>query len=112
MDSLRTVCAVQDIAEGQSKGFQINNSKVFAIKHNNKIFVYHNQCPHLGLALEWQLDRFLNHDNSLIQCASHGALFEIQSGLCIYGPCQGQYLQAVACVQEQHQVLIDTRDLP
>jgi nitrite reductase/ring-hydroxylating ferredoxin subunit len=48
------------------------------------------------LPLEWQANQFLTSDKSLIQCASHGALFEIESGECITGPCQGQALLALA----------------
>jgi len=32
---------------------------------------------------------------SLIQCATHGALFLIESGECIAGPCAGQSLTAL-----------------
>jgi len=28
-------------------------------------------------------------------CANHGAHFEVDSGLCTYGPCEGAYLQAI-----------------
>jgi len=34
-------------------------------------------------------------ENEYIMCANHGALFEIDTGLCVYGPCKKQSLTAV-----------------
>src|SRR5690606_9898451 len=82
-----TLCHINDIAEGQSKGFETQAYNVFVVKKDDEIFVYQNICPHLGINLEWQEDQFLDPDGSLIQCSTHGAIFEINSGLCISGPC-------------------------
>lgn len=72
--------------------FSINDQAVFAVKKSGQIYVYRNRCPHLGSELEWQDNAFLNNDGSLIRCHTHGALFEIESGLCISGPCSGASL--------------------
>ena len=53
-----------------------------------------NACPHIGIPLEFQPDEFLDMEKRFIQCANHGALFEIETGDCIAGPCAGQALQA------------------
>jgi len=84
-----------EIAEGKSKGFQINETYLFAVKKNGAIYVYQNACPHLGIQLEWQPDQFLDIDESMIQCSSHGALFRIEDGECLMGPCQGESLIAL-----------------
>jgi nitrite reductase/ring-hydroxylating ferredoxin subunit len=42
----------------------------------------------------WMPDRFLSRDRSQIICATHGALFDIATGYCTAGPCQGQHLTA------------------
>lgn len=89
------LCHSDDIAEGKSKGFQIGETFLFAVKKNNQIFIYENSCPHLGIQLEWQADEFLDIDASMIQCSSHGALFKIEDGECLLGPCQGQSLTAI-----------------
>jgi nitrite reductase/ring-hydroxylating ferredoxin subunit len=39
-------------------------------------------------------------DNMFIQCSTHDALFEIDTGVCIAGPCVGDHLQAVELVIE------------
>lgn len=89
------LCHSDDIAEGKSKGFQVGETFLFAVKKNNQVFIYENSCPHLGIQLEWQADEFLDIDASMIQCSSHGALFKIDDGECLLGPCQGQSLTAI-----------------
>ncbi len=91
----RTDIQTQDILENSSKGFECNGEKYFAVKKQNKIYVYQNSCPHIGVALEWVEDQFLDSSHTMIQCANHGALFVIESGACVAGPCTGQKLTAV-----------------
>ena len=53
-------------------------------------------------------DQFLDSTHSLIQCSMHGALFRIEDGLCISGPCFDQKLKAVAIeVRENEIYLVD-----
>lgn len=68
---------------------------VFAVRYEGKIFAYVNSCPHTGVSLNWQPHEFLDYDRQYIQCAMHGALFRIEDGYCIRGPCAGASLKAV-----------------
>lgn len=86
------LCHSDDIAEGKSKGFQIGDIFLFAVKKDNQLYMYQNSCPHLGIQLEWQADEFLDSEGTMIQCSSHGALFTITDGQCVLGPCQGKSL--------------------
>ena len=72
----------------------MDGQSVFAVKKDGQIYVYVNACPHIGIPLEFQPDEFLDMEKRFIQCANHGALFEIETGDCIAGPCAGQALQA------------------
>jgi len=92
MSSKIRLCALEEIQEGEAKGFYLEQGNYFAVKKHEQIFLYRNICPHLGTPLEWQEDKFLDYDGELIQCASHGALFVIESGECVYGPCAGSTL--------------------
>ena len=92
---LRTDVHTRDILENGSKGFDCNGEKYFAVKKQNKLYVYKNSCPHIGVALEWVEDQFLDNSHTMIQCANHGALFVIESGMCVAGPCTGRKLTAV-----------------
>ncbi|MCD8523477.1 MAG: Rieske (2Fe-2S) protein [Saccharospirillaceae bacterium] len=104
---MRALCHTDTIAEGQSKGFELEGQPVFVVRKQDRFFVYHNQCPHLGINLEWLPDQFLDSDGCLIQCAMHGALFLIDDGQCIAGPCQGQRLMAVQHELRDGQIWID-----
>jgi nitrite reductase/ring-hydroxylating ferredoxin subunit len=93
--NLHRICGVDDIDEGQARGFEIGETSLFALKRDGRLFVYRNSCPHLGVELNWLEDQFLDLDGALIQCATHGALFDPESGECLSGPCRGQALTAL-----------------
>ncbi|MCV6623567.1 MAG: Rieske 2Fe-2S domain-containing protein [Cellvibrionaceae bacterium] len=92
----------EDIAEGQSKGFLLNQQAYFLVKKHGQVYGYENSCPHLKINLEWKPDSFLDFDKSLIQCSSHGALFNIKDGKCVSGPCIGQSLQPLKLRKLDH----------
>ena len=66
------------------------------MRKNSRLFAYRNSCPHTGGPLDWLPDQFLDIDGELIQCATHDALFRIEDGRCIAGPCAGKALIPVS----------------
>ena len=91
------LCSLDAIADGAAKGFGDGTaSSYFAIRKGDKAYVYQNCCPHAGAPLNWMPDRFLTMDRCQIICTSHGALFEIETGHCIAGPCKGEQLKSIA----------------
>lgn len=100
------MCALEDIADGSSRGFGDDTSSLFAVRRGEQVFVYQNRCPHAQMPLNWMPDRFLNFDKSLIICSAHGALFDIESGRCVAGPCVGTGLKAIAARVENNEVWI------
>ena len=67
----------------------------WGVRQGDAVFVYVNECPHIGTPLEWVADRFLSVDGSRIVCATHGAEFRIADGECLRGPCFGDRLEPV-----------------
>jgi nitrite reductase/ring-hydroxylating ferredoxin subunit len=95
---MRTLCRLDDIADGGSKGFGPADggfTGLFAVRRGAAVFVYVNSCPHIGVPLDWAPDRFLKADGSRIICSTHGAEFDIEGGLCVRGPCLGDRLEGV-----------------
>ncbi len=95
---MRTLCRLDDLPGGTSKGFPPAASGfagLFAVRQADAVLVYVNSCPHLGVPLDWMPDRFLSHDGRRIVCATHGAEFRIADGLCLRGPCRGDRLEPV-----------------
>ncbi|MDX1506698.1 MAG: Rieske (2Fe-2S) protein [Woeseiaceae bacterium] len=68
----------------------------FVVRQGNAVFAYENVCAHVGHPLNWKPDNFLTKDGSAIICASHGAMYDIGSGLCFAGPCKGKALRNVS----------------
>ena len=79
-----------------SKGLTITlgdyEIKVIVVRQGDSVYCYHNICPHTGVNLDWVADQFLDADGDFILCANHGALFRIEDGRCVSGPCFGQNL--------------------
>ncbi len=57
--------------------------------------VYRNRCPHRGTPLDWQPGRFLDREGRHLVCATHCALFRLEDGHCVAGPCAGDALEAL-----------------
>jgi nitrite reductase/ring-hydroxylating ferredoxin subunit len=94
-----SLCNTVDISDPGSKAFEIKHGRKMIslfVVHKDGIFkAYVNSCPHTGVNLDWQEDQFLDMDNMFIQCSTHDALFEIDSGKCVAGPCIGDSLQPI-----------------
>jgi nitrite reductase/ring-hydroxylating ferredoxin subunit len=100
------ICTSSDISNNQSKGFNVNGKLFFIVRKEGKLHAYENHCPHLGIQLEMVPDQFLESTHSLIQCSMHGALFQIEDGLCISGPCFDQKLTPVDIQEENGEVFL------
>jgi nitrite reductase/ring-hydroxylating ferredoxin subunit len=96
--ALRTLCRLDDIPDGGARGFPPGPggfTGLFAVRQGARVFVYVNSCPHIGTPLDWAPDRFLSVDGTHIVCATHGAAFRIEDGVCVGGPCLGDGLETV-----------------
>lgn len=105
-------CRLDDIADGDSNGFiavRADGTRVgvLAVRRGARVFAYVNSCPHIGSPLDFLPGRFLNADRTLIQCSTHGALFQIEDGFCVSGPCAGKSLAPLAVVVENGAVRLD-----
>jgi nitrite reductase/ring-hydroxylating ferredoxin subunit len=99
IDITRVVCRLDELPDPGSRAFAMGGGdwplRGFVVRRTDRVFAYVNRCPHAGHPLNWQPDKFLTPDDSLILCRSHGALFEIATGTCVAGPCAGQSLKSI-----------------
>ena len=100
------LCQLSDLEELQSIELEIDQRKLFAIRQDNQLYAYWNSCPHMGVPLNWMPGKFLDLDGALLQCSAHGALFKIESGECIGGPCVGDHLTSITLKQDGDQYFI------
>ncbi|WP_339641765.1 Rieske (2Fe-2S) protein [uncultured Porticoccus sp.] len=95
--SAQPLCHLAELPNPGSRELKIAGASCFVVRRGQALFAYRNHCPHTGAPLNLMPDRFLDYDRQYIQCSTHGALFEMDSGQCIAGPCAGQYLDMVPC---------------
>ena len=78
------LCNFDELGEIDSRGFVISEfslvRNIFIVRNKNIIMAYENSCPHNFAPLNLSPDVFLSYDKDYIQCANHGALFEIDNG--------------------------------
>lgn len=84
-------------ADGGACGVSVQDGarvrKFIILRWRDELIVYRNRCPHAGIPLDWIPDRFFDRSGDFLFCASHGASFEPDSGLCVDGPCVGDSLE-------------------
>ncbi len=57
---------------------------------------YRNECKHRALPLDLGGSSPMSDDGTRLLCHQHGALYRLDDGLCIVGPCFGERLQALS----------------
>jgi nitrite reductase/ring-hydroxylating ferredoxin subunit len=100
------ICATDGLGRGDAQAFSLSRitdsgeSRPFPIviirTHANGYFGYVNTCPHQGTWLNIGSGEFFSSDRAFLKCGRHGANFEIETGLCVEGPCKGAGLEPVA----------------
>ena len=78
----------------------------FTMRFDGKVFAYVNRCPHRGTELDWNPGEVFDETGLYLICATHGAMFDPQTGLCISGPCEGGRLQALPIEEHDGAVII------
>jgi len=105
------ICSSSELKENQTKGFDVKVARkkiaLFVIRREGHVFAYENKCPHTGAPLEWQLDQFLDFNDEFIQCSLHGALFKVNDGLCLRGPCLNESLTAIDIIENADGIYIN-----
>jgi nitrite reductase/ring-hydroxylating ferredoxin subunit len=100
------ICSAGTIAPGQAKAFMLARIDEAGENRPFPIFVLHtaangylgyvNICPHNGSLLNSAAGGFLSQDRKFLECGLHGAKFEINTGLCVDGPCAAKSLEPIA----------------
>jgi len=65
----------------------------FVVRRGGAVAGFIDSCPHVGAPLALTPTAYLTRGGDHIICASHGALFRPDDGLCIAGPCVGRSLR-------------------
>jgi nitrite reductase/ring-hydroxylating ferredoxin subunit len=108
-DEAVRVCAAEELVDG-GMGIRRNaveksggGSVVFFVRYDGKPFGYLNRCAHVAMELDWNEGQFFESSGLYLMCATHGAIYEPDTGKCVGGPCRGARLR---------QVQVEERDTP
>lgn len=97
----RLICASDALVDGGAGvRFEVRRGggslPAFAIRFRGSVHAYVNECRHQASELDWNPGEFFDAERLYLICATHGALYEPASGVCVDGPCCGASLAVVA----------------
>ena len=102
-------CQAAALAPGQTATFRLErNGKVvegFVVNHAGRHHAYVNRCPHAGTPLDLWPNDFWTEDGQHLICATHGAIFGPDTGICLEGPCPGARLKRLS-IERDGDVLV------
>lgn len=110
-DNLHILCNLSELDDPGTRAFSVGEGvwplRGFLVRRGDEVCAYVNRCPHAGHPLNMRPDEFLTPDRALILCNSHGALFDMASGICVHGPCEGKQLEKLPVRVEAGAVVLD-----
>lgn len=71
---------------------------VLLTRSGSKVAAFHNRCPHAGYPLQHADGRVRVQQGRYVVCGAHGASYEMKTGACAGGPCNGDALTRIAIV--------------
>ncbi len=102
------ICASDELMDGGA-GVRVaakhrgEDAVVFFVRFGGGVYGYLNRCAHVPMELDWLEGQFFESSGLYLMCATHGAIYEPETGRCVGGPCRGARL---------HQVTVEEREAP
>ncbi|WP_049971236.1 Rieske (2Fe-2S) protein [Haladaptatus cibarius] len=113
MDENRRIAALSELPDDSTFLFTIRNGfdeeEAVLVTQNDDVLAWKNYCQHWT---DVRLDKgngATMRDGELV-CGKHGALFEADSGVCSYGPCEDAVLDSVDVTVEDGAVYLTDSD--
>ncbi len=115
MDELFVICRTVEIEDGQATGFVLMRAEesgdtapwpILITRKGKNFYGFENKCPHEGGRLDTSPGEFMDDDGNFIACGRHNAQFDIDTGHCFIGPCQGQRLTPINLVIDDGDVCV------
>lgn len=63
--------------------------RAFAVRYAGRAHAYLNRCGHVAMEMDYQPNRVFDDSGRWLICATHGALYAPDTGVCSGGPCRG-----------------------
>ena len=72
---------------------------------------YLNECRHLPIPIDLGSKRYLTNDKRHLLCGTHGALYRLNDGVCVTGPCLSLALTTLPLIEEEGVLYVDVSAL-
>jgi nitrite reductase/ring-hydroxylating ferredoxin subunit len=76
----------------------------FVVRFQGKPYAYLNRCAHVPMELDWVQGQFFESSGEFLMCATHGAVYRPETGVCAGGPCRGGRLRPIAVREREGKV--------
>lgn len=116
MNELYAICETFEIDDNDARSFVLKkaggedgqgvNWPIIISRKGNNFYGFENACPHQGLTLGAGGAEVMDDEGNFLVCRHHGAQFDLDSGKCFSGPCQGKNLQTIQVVVDEGDVCI------
>lgn len=114
MSELYAICRTSDIGDSEAAGFVLARAEesgakpwpILITRKGGSFYGFENACPHQGGRLDASPGQFLDDDGNFLTCGRHRAQFDLDTGHCFIGPCQGQRLTPIDLVVDDGDVCI------
>ncbi len=108
----RRICPSAELIDGgPGQRFTVTRrgeaAEAFAVRYRGRVHAFLNRCGHVPVELDWQPGRFFDDSGLYLICATHGALYDPDSGRCLGGRCNGKGLESVAVAEHDGWVVLD-----
>lgn len=104
------ICPIDNIEDGKALELSYRSGSdihdIFIQRKGEGIFAYMNICPHAGTPLNMMDGDFMERTGTYLMCHTHGALFQLENGLCVAGPCNGDRLQPIDIIVEDGNIIV------
>jgi nitrite reductase/ring-hydroxylating ferredoxin subunit len=103
------ICDSESLDEG-GKGIRFpvtvggDDLTAFVVRYGQEPRAYLNRCAHLPMELDWTEGEFFESSGLYLMCATHGALYEPDTGQCAGGPCRGGRLHAIKVIERDKKI--------
>ncbi|CAN5243409.1 Rieske 2Fe-2S domain-containing protein [soil metagenome] len=115
MAELFAICETRDVQEEEVRGFTLARLDddgaqqpwpILITRKGGRYFGYENACPHEGSRLDTAPGEFMDEEGNFIACGKHKAMFDLDSGHCFIGPCQGKALVPLTLIIDDGDICI------
>lgn len=94
MSDAIALCRSEDLIDGRDAvPFDVvhggQTCRAFAIRWRGRVHAYLNRCRHVAMEMDYQPNRFFDDSGQWLICATHGAVYQPDTGECRGGPCRG-----------------------